>query len=308
MRHSCISKILFFLMMFVTHADAKPKEKSAIVYYHNDISWSILGLYDYIIVEPDHIETDTDDFRNYADKVYAYVSLGEVSSSRNYFSQIKQSWLLGENRQWGSKITNLADKEYRTFILHSVIKPLYEKGFRNFFFDTLDSYRIVIKNNEKLEEQIDGLSSLIHEIHKLYPKSHLVMNRGFDIFDKVKDDIDAVLFESYYNGLDTDLNYKKIDKDAQVWLDAQLLKIKQSGKDIIVVDYLKSPHSEEAKKSIKKLQDKGFIPYISNKELNIYGISSTEASKLKQDPDDEKHRTERQDKHFKTQQNSQGDQ
>lgn len=288
MRHLCLSKILFFLMMFVSHADAKSKEKNAIVYYGDDISWSILGMYDYIIVEPEHIKTDTDDFRNYADKTYAYVSLGEVSTSRSYFSQIKQSWLLGENRQWGSKITDLADKEYRTFILHSVIKPLYEKGFRNFFFDTLDSYRIIIKNNEKLEEQIDGLSSLIHEIHRVYPKSKLVNNRGFEIFDRVKDDIDAVLFESYYNGLDQDLNYKKIDKDAQEWLDIQLSKIKQSGKDIIVVDYLISPRSEEAKKSIKKLQDKGFIPYISNKELNIYGISSTEASNLKEDPDNEK--------------------
>ena len=51
--------------------------------------------------------------------------------------------------------------------------------------------------------------------------------------------------------------------------------------DIICVDYLplKDINSKTSKELIKKIQSKGFIPYISTKELDIYGESSKNAIK-----------------------------
>ena len=279
MKHLCISKIIMFFMLISSFAYADTKNKSAIVYYGDDISWSMVGTHDYIIVEPEHINVYTHGFKTYKNKLYAYVPLGEVQESQKYSKKIDKSWVIGKNKAWKSKVMDLSSAAYRKFMLDVVVAPLHEKGFRNFFFDTLDSYQIVYKDKNELQEQIDGLALLIESIHEKYPQSKLILNRGFEVFDRVKDIVQAVLFESYYNGLSSKLSYKKLSSDDRIWLDTKLKPIEESGVDIIALDYAKGVDKEELSKRIENLQSRGFIPYISNKELNRYGISSRVAVK-----------------------------
>ncbi|SFZ97865.1 Extracellular Matrix protein PelA [hydrothermal vent metagenome] len=249
------------------------------VYYGNDISWSMVGVHDYIIVEPEHIDEYSHGFKTYKNKLYAYVSLGEVQASQNYAKRIKSSWIIGKNKAWKSSVMDLSNADYRAFMLNEVIAALYKKGYRNFFFDTLDSYQIVKKDKKELQKQIDGLSNLILSVHEKYPKSKLILNRGFEVFEKVESAVEAVLFESYYNGLDEKLNYSKFSKDDRQWLDEKLKSIRKSGKDIIALDYAKNLQGRGIEKQLKRLEDNGFIPYISNKDLNVYGKSSKVAQK-----------------------------
>jgi len=279
MKHLCFSRILLLFTLFVSFSIASGEKKSALVYYGDDISWSMVGVHDYIIVEPEHIDVYSHGFKTYREKIYAYVSLGEMQPSLHYAKKIKSSWITGKNSAWKSKIMDLSNSEYRTFMLNEVITPLYKKGYRNFFFDTLDSYQISTKGSKQLQKQVDGLTDLILSVHKKYPQSKLILNRGFEVFKKVEDAVEAVLFESYYYGLDKNLHYTKVSENDRAWLDEKLKPIRQSGKPIIALDYMDDLQDPGMTKHIHQLESKGFIPYISTKELDRYGTSSKVAQK-----------------------------
>jgi len=279
MKHSCISKIIFLILLFTGIVQASLQDKSVLVYYGDDLSWSMAGIHEYIIVQPEHIATDTHGFETYSDQVYAYVSLGEVEPGQSYAKQVKPEWFLGKNREWKSQIMDLTNESYRTFILEKVITPLYEKGFRHFFFDTLDSYQIPIKDGIKRQRQAEALTALIHEIHHRYPQSRLILNRGFEILEEVKNDITAVLFESYYYGLDKKLSYTQVSDSDREWLEKKLEPAKKAHLDIIAVDYLDDLSSEKATKDVDALKEAGFIPYVADRNLERYGLSSKRALK-----------------------------
>ena len=197
MKHLCFSKLFWFILFLSTHSQAALTDKSAILYYGDDLSYPMVGIHDYIIVQPENVATDTYGFQIYQNKIYAYISLGEVSLDKSYYKRIKAEWIIGRNRIWNSKIVDFSQKAYRDFMIQKVMKPLYQKGFRNFFLDTLDSYQIPIKEQKGQEKQVKALAEFIHEIHQQFPKSNIIINRGFEVLEEVASEIKAVLFESY---------------------------------------------------------------------------------------------------------------
>ena len=274
---------LLFTLLFVTLLPlfASLEKKSAMVYYGEHISYPMVGIHDYVIVQPSHINTDMYGFKTYSDRLYAYVSIGEIDRDIEEYEQVKKEWILAENRAWSSDVLDLKNPEYIEFLFESMIEPQRKRGFKNFFFDTLDSYQLASKTAEDRAKNEAALVAFIKEFHKRYPDSKLVINRGFEIIDEVYDSIDAVLFESYYRGVGgAKLAYKPLSDGDREWLDIYLDKIKKYKKDIICVDYLDAKDiKQEAPALVEKLEEAGFIPYVANRELNIYGTSSKNAIK-----------------------------
>jgi len=265
------------LIILITSLFASLKDKSAIIYYGEDISYPLVGIHDYIIVQPKLINTYRHGFDLYKKKIYAYISIGEIDRDTKIYKDINRSWIRTDNKSWKSDVLDIRNKEYQEFIFTKQIEPEIKRGFENFFFDTLDSYYLYAKKPKEIKAARKALADFINEFHKRYPNAKLVINRGFDIIDQVHNSITAVLFESYYKGLDAKLNYKDVSQKDREWLDLKLQKAKKYGLDIIAVDYVKE--QKKAKEIAKKLQAKGFIPYIADKDLLSYGISSKNAIK-----------------------------
>ncbi len=272
MRHFYFVNIILLLSINLLSATKIPK--SAVVYYGKDIPYSLIGVHDYIILEPSNTKTYTHGFKKYQNSIYAYVSIGEMLKSKKYFKKVNSSWILGKNRVWKSYIMDISNKDYQDFLLQNVIKPLYDRGFKNFFFDTLDSYMIVIKNTQDQKKYQTSLVTFIKRFKQNFPNSKLIINRGFEIVDKIHNSIDAILFESFYYGLDSKLRYKKVSKDDQKWLLTQIERIKRYNIDIIALDYLPHLEKEKAKKAIKIINQYGMIAYIAQSDLQSVGVSS----------------------------------
>jgi hypothetical protein len=250
-------------------------KKSAIVYYGSQISYPIVGVHDYIIVQPDNITTYNHGFKLYKDKIYGYVSIGEAEKARKYYKKLKKSWIIGKNSSWKSKIMDISQKEYRDFLFKEVIEPMRKRGFKNFFFDTLDSYQSVSSNSEFKKRMEDGLVTFIKEFKKQYPDSKIIINRGFEIVDKVCNDIEAMLVESMFYGLSSELKFKKVSQKDRKWLLNQINKVKSYDIPIISVEYIPRSKKKEIKNTLEQLNRLNLIPYISfNKELNGYGFSN----------------------------------
>ncbi len=124
------------------------------------------------------------------------MSIGEIEPWRD--NSYKESWTLSKNRTWNSLVANLDSKEYREFLLKRADK-LYRMGYRNFFLDTLDSY-LRIKDKKLREKAEKGAIEFIKNLRKRYPKAKIIVNRGFEILDKIYKYIDAVVAESLIAG------------------------------------------------------------------------------------------------------------
>ncbi len=274
---------LLLTLLFITLIPlfASLEKKSAMVYYGENISYPMVGIHDYIIVQPSHINTDSYGFKVYKEKLYAYVSVGEIDRGINEYKHVKKEWILAQNRAWSSDVLDLKNSEYINFLFEKMIEPQRKRGFRNFFFDTLDSYQLASKTKEDLLLNKKALISFINEFHKRYPESKLVINRGFEVIDAVHNSVDAVLFESYFQGVGgKKLAYKAVSDGDREWLDYYLTKIKNYHLDIISVDYLDlKDMPKEGAALVTKLERENFIPYVANRELNSYGLSSKNAIK-----------------------------
>ena len=113
MEQSCCSRFITIFLLGVSALFGSVNDKSAIVYYGNDISYPMIGIHDYIIIQPDHINTNTHGFSLYRDKMYAYVSIGEVHSDAKEYNKVKKSWILAENKAWKSKVLDIKNKDYQ---------------------------------------------------------------------------------------------------------------------------------------------------------------------------------------------------
>ena len=264
-----------FLSKIISPFSGAFKQKSAFVYYGENLDFTRIPLIDYVIVEPNNIDTKAQGFAEVKDNLYAYVSVCEVSKDDKNYHLVKEDWIAGTNPMWNSDIVDIRSPEYKEFLFKEVIDPIFDAGFKNIFFDTLDSYQKICKTLHKRINIENEVANFINLVHDKYPDAKIVVNRGFEIIDTIYSSIDAVLFESYHFGLGTGVQtYKAVSEADKLWLDGKLAKIKSYGLPIISVDYL--PENEldaHADEAIEAIRDNNMIPYVGNKELNIYGRS-----------------------------------
>ena len=279
MKHLCCNKTFLILFFSLTTLFASLHDKSAIVYYGKNISYPAVGIHDYIIVEPKNTNVHTSGFAVYKKNMYAYLSVGEIREEER--EEIDKRWIIGNNSAWGSTILDLRNPDYFDYLLHVKVQKLFASGFTNLFLDTLDSYRIALRQKEERDAYKKALIRFIRAIKSEHPESKIILNRGFEIIDDIHDAITAVLFESYLYGLSGDVkSYREVSEKERRWLDVQIEKIQRYDLDIIDIEYLDGKDIDKyAARILKKAKKRGIIPYISDKTLDIYGVSSKNAFK-----------------------------
>ena len=274
MTRSCLA-ILFVLIG--ASAGAQPRSDQATAFYYGpDIPWHTLSVYDFPVVEPDQASGVPDTFRE--QRFYAYVSLGEVLASRPYFANLKPEWLLGENPDWGSHIFDLSSPGLRDFLLKQVIAPLWQQGYRGFFFDTLDSYQLVAKTPEQREQQRQGLAALINQISQRYPRARFIFNRGFELMPLVEAPVDAIAAESLYQRWEAGKQrYAAVPEEDRQWLLNQFAAMRdQYQVETIAIDYAPPVEREKAREIAGKIAGHGVIPWVTNPELDMLGLGVRE--------------------------------
>jgi len=269
---SSIKKKILLLGSMLYSSLFASSEKSAIVYYAPDIDYMKVEKNSYIIVQPNYTDTKTSGFLTNRDKMYAYVSVCEISKDVPEYAKIKKEWIIAQNSEWASEVLDIKKSEYREFLFDEMIEPIMKSGFKHLFFDTLDSYQLACKTDTERKAYEEKLVLFIKEVHKRYPKAKIIVNRGFELIDDIYESIDAVLFESYHFGLGSGENsYRKISDGDKKWLHIHIDRIKDYGLDVIAVDYLDEKNMDKADEAIKIIRENGMIPYVSNRSLNIYG-------------------------------------
>ena len=270
MRHLCCNRVVVFLLLLCTSLLAD--ERYAFIYSKN-IDDRFINFYDKVVVEADAI--DNIYALRYPEKMVAYVSVGEIEPWRKTKNRYNKSWIISKNRTWNSLIADLRKDAYQAFIFER-IAYLYKQGYRNFFLDTMDAYHVTAKDKRLFKLQQKALIDFIHKLHKKYPKSKIIVNRGFEILEQIHNDIDAVVAESLLNRYNhADKTYIPVPKQDRAWLLANFKKAKKYGLDVISIEY-SNKSTQERLNIAKRIRKLGFIPYITDGLLQEQGECDTE--------------------------------
>lgn len=258
-------------------AATAPPLASAAFYYGAQTPWDELRAFDLAVIEPDHLPAGPLPALG-PTRLAAYVSLGEVQPARAYAARIPPAWLRGDNSAWGSKLIDQARPEWPAFFADEVIAPLWQRGLRTFFVDTLDSYHLYTRTPEERAAQEAGMVAVIQELVRRYPGIRFVYNRGFEILPQTHRWVDAVAAESLFRRYRADnKTYDEVPPADRSWLLDRLKEVREHYRlPVIAIDYVPAGQRELARETARRITELGFVPWVATPELDTLGLSSLE--------------------------------
>jgi uncharacterized protein (TIGR01370 family) len=249
--------------------------RSAAFYYASNPPVNELRAFDLAIVDPDH-DFDPMIYRTKFSEAIAYVSVGEADPSRDYSKRILADWLIGDNQAWGTHVLDQSNPDWQSFFVSEVIEPLWQKGYRGFFLDTLDSYRLAA-SRDRWDQQVNGIISIIRAIKQKHPDAKLILNRGFEMLPRARELVYAVAAESLFQQwIQTDGKYEAVPEGNRTWLLSELNKVKSLGIAVIVIDYVPPGKRQLAQETAGKIKELGFIPWVADHDLETLGVGTVE--------------------------------
>ncbi|HQQ71099.1 MAG TPA: endo alpha-1,4 polygalactosaminidase, partial [Alicycliphilus sp.] len=246
------------------------------LYYGHDIPLGEFRAFDLVVMDADHSAHDLRALQPHT-QAYAYVSVTEVQPSRGYYAEIPAEWKLARNHDWQSEVIDQSVDAWPDFFADRVVAPLWQRGFRGFFLDTLDSYRLAETFDEQAQQR--GLVRVIETLHQRFPGIRLILNRGFDIVPRLPGKIEMVAAESLYQRWNAKAQrYEEVPEADRQWLLGQLRQVRErDGLPVLAIDYV-NPHNRAlARATAQKIAQDGFIPWVTDARLATIGIGNIEA-------------------------------
>jgi uncharacterized protein (TIGR01370 family) len=236
-----------------------------------------LQAFDLVVVDPDHVP-DPKAANLPRTRLAAYVSVGEAQPSRSYAKQIPTEWILGENKDWGSRVVDQSQPQWPTFFAERVVAPLWDAGYRTFFLDTLDSYQLVTKTPEARARQEAGTVAVVKGLAAQFPGIRLIFNRGFEILPATHALVEMVVVESLFQGFDASKRaFREVSSADRDWLLAQIQQVKSAyGLPVVAIDYVPSANRELARATAQRIQALGLTPWVATPDLATLGVGSIE--------------------------------
>jgi len=224
-----------------------------------------LALFDFTIVDP-MAEVDVSIAHKAGKKVIAYISVTEVAPDAWYrdeaLATVAVKWT---NPFWNSSAMDISDPRWAQFVVNRLARNAVERGFDGFFLDTVDSYwDLGDRDPANRDAYYNGAANIIKAIKAAYPDKELISNRGFEIYNQIKDSIDGIALESLFRTYDEDGRFVPTLKRDTDELLAFLEPIK--GKmPIYVIDYVDRADIALAKETADRLIQAGFHPLVGPK-------------------------------------------
>lgn len=267
-----LAPFLLILLLLVSSAGSYAAPSVAFFYGANP-PMEALRAYDAVVLDPGNL-SDPSPWQGQSTHLFAYVSVGEVDPARPWAGDVKQEWLKADNPDWNSRVVDLSAPGWHRFLLDRVIDPLWQRGWRGFFLDTLDSFQRFAKTDVQRNEQVAGLAQLVRAIKTRYPEAELFFNRGFEVLPQVHQFAWGVAAESLFQGWNAQTRqYVAVPEDDRAWLLGQLRQVHDSyGLPVVSIDYVAATDRKKMLATADKIRQEGVIPWVSVPELDIVGV------------------------------------
>ncbi|MFC5302109.1 bifunctional glycoside hydrolase 114/ polysaccharide deacetylase family protein [Azospira restricta] len=263
------------LLCLLLPAAGATQAPAVALFYGKDAPLAELKAFDIVVVDPDHGHDPQRYCKPYSE-LYAYVAVGEAHPGRGYFAAIPAAARLAENRDWGSLVVDLAHHGWPDFVAANIVGPLWERGYRGFFLDTLDSYRLAERFDEAAQQA--GLVAVIETLHRRFPGIRLILNRGFEVVPKVRDKLQMVAAESLFRGWDAaNKRYVDVRAEDRDWLLGQLRAVRdQYNLPVLAIDYVDAQDRALTRATAERIKALGIVPWVADAALGTFGIGQRE--------------------------------
>jgi len=270
-----VRRLLCLAWLALCTSAAAAAAPAVALYYGSAATLQELRLFDIAVVEPDH-GYDPVQARAQGAELYAYAAVGEALPSRPYYARIPAAWKMARNGPWQSDAIDQTPAAWPDFFATEVIAPLWQRGYRGFFLDTLDSYRLAKDFDEAAQQA--GLVRVIETLHARFPGIQLILNRGFEIAERVQDKVRMVAAESLFRRWNArDQRYEQVPEADRQWLVAQLRTVhERTGLPILAIDYVPPSERALARQTAADIAALGFIPWVADAHLDTLGLGSVE--------------------------------
>jgi len=239
-------------------------------FYGAQVPVTALAQFDRVVVEADQIQ-DLRPLRAAGADIFAYVSVGEVEGWRASVRALPPELFLGSNASWHSRIADLSHPGWRRYLLDERMAGLWAAGYRGFFLDTLDSYRMAAKDAAQERAQTAALVDLIRAMHDRFPGVKLLLNRGFEVLSEVAPLCVGVVAESLFQGWNAGLQkYVRVSEADRLWLLNRLSDARERfGLPVTVIDYVSPKQPALARATAQRIAALGFAPWVANPGLDV---------------------------------------
>ena len=241
--------------------------------YSDEVPIQKLDQYDLLVLDSDS-HPPLSQLVSREKALLGYVSLGEVEDHRSFFSSVRsEGILLKENPNWkGSYFVDVRDGRWPARLLEQIIPSILKQGFNGLFLDTLDNAADLERSQpERYKGMRLAAAALVTKIRQVFPKTKIMMNRGYDLLPEVRGKIDFLLGESVFTTYDFKTRAYREVPPKDYLAHVQILKEameRQPGLRVFTLDYWNPENSAELRRIYKTERSNGFEPYVSTIELN----------------------------------------
>lgn len=238
-------------------------------FYGAPVPVQFLSKYEQVVVEAENI-IDLAPFQKLGAEVFAYVSLGEAEGWRESTRKLPDTLFLEKNSPWNSRVADLTQQPWRDYLLDERISSLWQAGYRGFFLDTLDSYKLPARTAAQRETQRQALVEIIRAIHVRYPGAKLLLNRGFEVLPEVAPFANGLVAESLFRSWNPiSQTYVTVSDADRQWLMERLEQARDKYRlPVTVIDYVSPSQPLLAKETAGRIRKLGFAAWVANPALD----------------------------------------
>ena len=239
-----------------------------------------LRAFDVVVLDPDHV-ADPDAHRRRSlgrSEPFAYVSVGEIHPSRAHAADAPPGLLRDTNPDWGGRVVDQSHPEWPRFLVERVFAPLWARGWRGFFLDTMDAWQAIAPDEAARAAQRAGLVRAIEAVAARFPDARLVVNRGFEVLPQIAPHVSAVAAESLYKRWRArERRYDDVPPADREWLLARLAEVRDRYRlPTIAIDYLPPREREGRRETAARIASHGIVPYVTDGALESIGVGTIE--------------------------------
>jgi hypothetical protein len=262
-----------FAVFFALGAQAQP----SVAFFYGADAPRELALFDQVVVQPGH-RHESGALAFMKERLFAYVSVGETDPDAEAYRGLPADWQLGKNAAWGGAVVDQSRPGWPAWFAENIVAPLWARGYRGFFLDTLDSYQLFATTAPARARQEAGLVATLRELRARFPGARLMLNRGFEILPQVHAEVTAVAVESLFQGWNNAKHaYVPVAEPDRRWLLDRIDEVSSRYRlPVVAIDYAAPEKRDEARAIAKKIRALGVTPWVANPELDVLGVGALE--------------------------------
>ena len=156
MKHLCCNRLVLLLFVLVATLQASLHDKSAIIYLGEKISYPMVGIHNYIIVDPKKTNVYTHGFKVYNKKIYAQILITSKDDAKKILQKIE---------------------------------ALHKQGFKNFYINAQKGSNkqvIALLNILKIQKEFQNTNILLHPTKTLQFSNILNSFNGIVLYNAQK--------------------------------------------------------------------------------------------------------------------------